>query len=381
MKDKRIETHPFTKNNWEKSFLFLFNLIEAKYFILIENIMNINKDNLHKIYNSTKGTISNIIKLELKNDFLYLIRTKAMMNIIDKQTKFKNYTDIINYMYEQSIKNLNYIPIAFCPDDYYTPLTYTSMISILISKEYYTFILFYIIIPLNFSKQNMLLIESLYQQFEYFNITFLQMDNRYEKAYTNRYLTKNAFFRLSLGELLPNLNKVIYLDSDTICLKDLSNLYNLNFIGKIFIAKINTFKSMKNFTINTGVLLLNLQGMRKIKFEKKVLTLLNNGFKHPIFHDQAIINLYFKKYIGFLPPEYNTFTFNFNIVKKYKKDTGELYDFDSLYFAFKFPSVIHFRGDPKSKTYNEEDWYYFARKSKYFHKRSHNLTEIFKFTF
>ena len=287
---------------------------------------------------------------------------------------------LINYIYEQSIHKFNYIPIIFCPDNYYTSLTYTSMISILISKDYYTYILFYLIIPLGFSKKNIQFIESLYEQFDYFNITFIQMDNRYKRAYTKRYLTKNAFFRLSLGEILPKMDKVIYLDSDTICLKDLSNLYNLNFLGKIFIAKINTFTSGNNFTVNTGVLLLNLKAMRKIKVEEKTLMLLNNGFKDPSFHDQAIINKFFKKYIGFLPPEYNTYTFNYKIIQKYKEDSGRLYDFDSLYFSFKFPSIIHYRGDPKTKNYNEEDWYYFARKSKYFQKRSHNLTEIFNFT-
>ena len=68
---------------------------------------------------------------------------------------------------------------------------------------------------------------------------------------------------------------LIYLDSDTICLKDLSNLYDLNFLGKIFLAKINTFNNKTlNFTINTGVLLLNLNIMRKEKIEQKVLIFL-----------------------------------------------------------------------------------------------------------
>jgi len=379
-KKKKIETHPFISKDWIKNFFTIFKNIKGKFFFLLDKIMNIQKDQLQKIYNITKGNINNILKLDFpKNESLYLIRTKILKDIIDKEIEFKNIKEIINYIYEENI-HLNFIPVAFCPDNYYTSLTYTSMISILDKKNYYTYILFYLIIPSDFSQKNIQLIESLYEQFDYFNITFLQMDNRYERAYTNRYLTKNAFFRLSLGELLPKVNKIIYLDSDTICLKDLSNLYNLNFMGKLFIAKINTFKSFNDFTINTGVLLLNLIGMRKKNVEKKALTLLNNGFKHPIFHDQAIINIYFKKYVGFLPPEYNNFAFNLNIVKQYKKDSGRIYDFDLLYFDSKFPSIIHYRGDPKYKTFNQEDWYYFARKSKYFHKMSHNLSKIFNFS-
>ena len=135
--------------------------------------------------------------------------------------------------------------------------------------------MFYLIITADFQQINIEFIESLYEQFDFFNITFIRMDNRYDKAYSRRYITKNAFYRLSLGELLPNLNKIIYLDSDTICLKDLSNLYELNFLGKIFLAKINTFNNKTlNFTINTGVLLLNLNIMRKEKIEQKVLIFL-----------------------------------------------------------------------------------------------------------
>ena len=232
---------------------------------------------------------------------------------------------------------------------------------------------------MNFKQSNFRFLESLYGQFEYFNMTFIKMDNRFEKAYTNRYLTKNAFYRLSLGELLPHLNKIIYLDADTLCLKDLSNLYNLNFMGKIFLGKILSFKSEgPKFELNTGVLVLNLFEMRKMKIEEKVLTLLNQGFRDPVYHDQAIINIYFKKYIGFIPLEYNAFSYSINNIEYLKnitKNYDGLYSFDSIYFAQKYPSIRHFPGRPKNKI--REDWHYFARKSKYFKKKSFNFSDVF----
>ena len=151
-------------------------------------------------------------------------------------------------------------------------------------------------------------------------------------------------------------------------------------MGNIFLAVVKSFKPGNlSFTVNSGILLLNLVKMRIMKIEKKAINLLNNGFKHPSFHDQAIINIFFRKYIGFLPPEYNTYTFNFKKVKKYKNSTGELYDFDSLYFQLKFPSIIHYKGPPRKKTYLQEDWYYFARKSKYKIKKAFPIYyDIFK---
>ena len=360
----------------------LCNQIRGKFTIFIDKIITFQKDELYGFYNITKGSIKNAF--ELKNQYyknLYLIRMKTLRDIVDKNKKFKDFDELINYIYQYNNPILNYIPIAFCPNDLYSPLAYTSIISILTTKNYNSYISFYLIISKNFSHKNFQLFESLYEQFDYFNITYIQMDNRYEKAFTTRYITQNAYFRLSLGELLPHLNKIIYLDSDTICLKDLYNLYNLNFMGNIFLAVVKSFKPGNlSFTVNSGILLLNLVKMRIMKIEKKAINLLNNGFKHPSFHDQAIINIFFRKYIGFLPPEYNTYTFNFKKVKKYKNSTGELYDFDSLYFQLKFPSIIHYKGPPRKKTYLQEDWYYFARKSKYFQKRSHNLSNIFNYS-
>jgi len=382
IKERSIELFEFKSKIYKKRFSELIKKIKGRFFILFDKIIEFHKENFFKIYKIAKGSIQNIFKLDYQPNYsFYLIRTKILKDIIDSEKIFNNYNEIINLIYSESNPKFNYIPIAYCPNNYYTSLVYTSMISVLDTRQIYTYILFYLIITLDFEQKNIEFIESLYEQFDYFNITFIRMDNRYDKAYSSRYITKNAFYRLSLGELLPNLNKVIYLDSDTICLKDLNNLYNLNFLGKIFLAKLNTFDNGGlNFTVNTGVLLLNLYDMRKKKIEQKVLTILNNGFKHPVFHDQAIINIYFKKYIGFLPTEYNTFSFNYDYLKQYKKDTGELYDFDSLYFSFKFASIIHLRGDPKMKTYNEENWYYFARKSKYFQKRSQNYSNIFNFS-
>ena len=379
LNDRRIKTYIFNGADWEISFLELIKLIKGKYFIIFNKLIKLQKSDLYKIYNITKGNIENILDLKFQNNrTFYLIRTKILRDILDSNKNFRSFNELIKHLNEKSIPNINYIPIAYCPDNFYVSLTYNSMLSVLISKSHYTFILFYLVIPLDFKQSGIRIFESLYEQFEYFNITFIKMDNRFEKAYTNRYLTKNAFYRLSLGELLPDLNKIIYLDADTICLKDLSNLYNINFMGKIFLGKIISFESEShNFDLNTGVLLLNLIEMRNLKIEKKVLTLLNKGFRDPVYHDQAILNIFFKKYIGFLPLEYNVFPYSNKQIENLTKNYNNLYDYDSLYFSNKYPSIKHFPGIPENKIYFQEDWYYFARKSKYFQKASHNFSDIF----
>ena len=59
------------------------------------------------------------------------------------------------------------------------------------------------------------------------------MDNRFDNVHTHTFshITKTAYFKLALADLLSKINKVIYLDSDSdiIVHQDLYNSYNLNF--------------------------------------------------------------------------------------------------------------------------------------------------------
>ena len=201
------------------------------------------------------------------------------------------------------------------------------------------------------------------------------MDERYQNAFVHRYITNQAYYRFSLGNLLPNLNKIIYLDADTICFKDLSKFYDLNFRGKIILGKglSQNQTNKKQIYINSGILLLNLKKMRKMKIEKKVLNILNSGFKHPTLHDQAVIDTFFYKYVGLLPPEFNSYLLNYT--ETYKViSTVKLYDKDKMLFSLKYPTIRHYKGDEK---HLNDDWYYFARMSKYFHKISKNYSQIF----
>jgi lipopolysaccharide biosynthesis glycosyltransferase len=202
------------------------------------------------------------------------------------------------------------------------------------------------------------------------------MDERYKNAFVHKYITNQAYYRFSLGRLLPNLNKIIYLDADTIVFKDLTNFFDLNFKGKIFLGKgLSRNKTLeKQIKINSGVLLLNLKKMRKLDIEKKVLKILNSGFTHPTLHDQAIIEIYLYKYVGLISPEYNSYFLNYtetlNLIRNPK-----LYNKDELIYSLKYPTIRHYKGDKKNLN---DDWFFFARKSKYFSRKTNNYSHVFK---
>ena len=114
-----------------------------------------------------------------------------------------------------------------------------------------------------------------------------------------------AYYRLILPELLPNINKIIYLDGDTLTLDDLKEMYDINmdnYYYKGFLdIYIEEFLPNNNNYICSGVLLINLENLRKDDIINKMYDYMiknNDNLEH---HDQTIINGVCSEKIGILP--------------------------------------------------------------------------------
>ena len=124
--------------------------------------------------------------------------------------------------------------------------------------------------------------------------------------------------------------------------------------------------------------------MRNYKVEKIALEIIKRG-EHLTYHDQTIMNNVFKNYIGIFPYEYHARNWkNKNSIKEFNNNSGNMYDNDYIYFSTKYPSIRHFLGNSKpfhSEKSHIEDWWYFARKSKFYVGKSRNLNKVFNFKF
>ncbi len=138
-----------------------------------------------------------------------------------------------------------------------------------------------------------------------FNISDIKINEEEVKnlpVYKPKYPVE-IYFRIFAAKYLPkDIDRVLYLDSDTLVINKLDELYNMDFENNYFIAATHIKKVLHKFNeirlgmdrdepyVNTGVLLMNLKELRKIKIEKQVVEFLQKKEKKLILPDQDIIS-------------------------------------------------------------------------------------------
>ena len=180
----------------------------------------------------------------------------------------------------------------------------------------------------------------------------------------NPNVTKVDNAKFFLTTLLKHTDKGIYLDGDTIVLKDLAELYNTN-LSDNYIAAADDWQTgwpddpQKRY-FNNGVMLLNLKEMRKNDIEKKLVDFkLNDKIKRFVTQD-AFNNVMFGKVI-YLPLIYDTFAPEYDndifIIRKIQKTLKgnfkpELYPYKTAADFRKDVVIIHYCGYG-----NKKPWY------------------------
>lgn len=116
--------------------------------------------------------------------------------------------------------------------------------------------------------------------------------------------TYMSFMRLALPTILPDENRVLWLDCDTIVDADITELFEMDLQGKCFGAVQEFEKSIRvGKYFNAGVLLMDLQRMREIGIEKPLIEFVNT-IKAGL-PDQDALNLIGYEEIVPIPSKYN----------------------------------------------------------------------------
>lgn len=141
--------------------------------------------------------------------------------------------------------------------------------------------------------------------------------------FVDRHLTSAAYYRLFLPSLLPNYDKVAYLDIDVIINADIAELVQIDLgddllggcldpavsgaVDAYFKSAVATLASQGlpdcSRYVNSGILLFNLKKMREEATEKKLVALASR--EALIFHDQDALNIVCQSRILLLPRKWN----------------------------------------------------------------------------
>ena len=120
-------------------------------------------------------------------------------------------------------------------------------------------------------------------------------------VYEKRYPVE-VYFRIFASKYLPqDLERILYLDADTIVINSLKELYETDFENNYYVAATHVKKVLHKLNeirlnikedepyINTGVLLMNLKELRKVNIEKEVKAFIEKNEKKLLLPDQDIL--------------------------------------------------------------------------------------------
>lgn len=169
------------------------------------------------------------------------------------------------------------------------------------------------------------------------------------------YVSLTTYYKLFITSILPSsVHKVLYLDCDLIIVRSIKPLWNYDLMGKPLAAVKDAHKGMEIHCalldidcmqygyFNAGVMLLNLDYLREIDFEKKAVDYVVENSSRLTFHEQDVFNGLFYKQALHLPYRYNLHDRLFRRQRYVDAETLPI-----VKEELKYPVVIHFSSGKK----------------------------------
>lgn len=167
--------------------------------------------------------------------------------------------------------------------------------------------------------------------------------------------SKETYYRLFAAAYLPkSLDRILYIDPDTLIIGNLTPLYNVEF-GDCFFAGCGHLPSFLNFIntarlgmpphstyINAGVLMLNLRALRAFFSSDEVFSCIRQNPHKLLLADQDVLNALYGERI--LPLDENLYNLDERCFRRLCAVNGE----ESAYaFVRQNTCIIHYNGKYK----------------------------------
>ena len=241
--------------------------------------------------------------------------------------------------------NKNPIAIALITDDNYVIPTVVTIKSIIQNKNEDSFYCIYVFGD-NLAEESKEKIKSL--EIIGSEIHIIDVENKYKEFYNKSlYVSNAAFIRFDVPDFLAQYKKILYLDTDMIVLKDLSDLYNTELydkyaavvldVGDIF-YRMAEERNLSHY-FNAGMILFNAEKYREEGLSKKLCDLYKNNYENMPLMDQDALNIVFNDNIIKLLPKYN---FQQSNSDYWKSEVLKYYNVEPKDLKKDIISIIHY---------------------------------------
>jgi|GEM_PF-1353637 len=262
--------------------------------------------------------------------------------------------------------NLKTIPVAYALNDAFLYPTIVSMTSVLECKNEETFIHFYILHSEGeLSEESKNKLQSLEKKYRNCAVEIINCKDANRGISIDARRSVAAYHRLLLPNLLPDTDKIIYLDGDTLAYADLSEMYDIdmtNYYVKGYPDEESpwnsrewtreTFGVERGKHIISGVILLNLDLIRKNKIDDRIKEFIEQHPNDLAQHDQTIINIVMREKLGFLPARWGDSLKGYKTIWQMREvmqlPDDEIYTEEEMDDAEKNPGIQHLTWKPWS---------------------------------
>jgi len=289
---------------------------------------------------------------------------------------------LFNNNESKASEKLSTIPVAMALDDNYIYPTIVAMTSILENAGEETKYDFYIMHPKEFKDENKSKLKSLEKKYERCSITTIDMGDKYKNANDRGHITTPTYYRLSLSEILPDIDKILWLDGDTLTFKDLHEMYDLDMEGICYRGFIDlNVNGVKSFNLENsqgicaGVMVVNLAKLREDDMVPKFEQFIIDNNKNLRQHDQTVINVLCHDKIGVLPPKFGMFNM-FTTAEEAKSYSDILsgankYSYEDMYNGFNDLALLHCVNKPWICFFEVpfgDIWWEYAKKTDFYNE-------------
>ena len=258
--------------------------------------------------------------------------------------------------------------IAYAPDNGYVNMTVVSMFSVIQNNMESN--IEFIILYSNLNEESIKKLNSIKMQSNC-KIRYIQLEEDEFKDFPmSKWVTVQAWFRIKLPDLCPDLDKILYLDCDTMVNQSLKSLFELDLKNNYVAAVkdvwgvdkyVKRLKMKSDSYFNSGVVLFNCKQCRKDNLYQKIKDYAIANKKIIKFCDQDSLNKVIDENKINLPPKYNFMdTWWRNYYNEYEADDLKNYEEAKLN-----PVIVHLTGpkpDMKGcENSMSEKWWYYAR--------------------